>query len=244
MPATDLLGFRADVPDARVLLGNDPAWPLDERVDRHGVVKIRAERPVEPSTLASVARWFGAFGAHGRGDGLGLRTNGADVLEGHPPPAPDQLHQDAVDGEPAAYSIFHARRIPKPLRMTFVDLAAVAADLPELLRSWAGELSQRPGRPLLAAHPRTGKEIVLPPPRRGGTIEGVSPAQAASMIDELWSCIDVSPHRVQLEVRSNDLLIWDGLATAYAHPPLLHADGVRFLVVPLDPQAPLAKGRP
>lgn len=227
------LGLRLQIADADALIAIDPTFPLDEKVDRHGVVLVSAEKPVGPATIAAVAHWFGALGPRGEGP----------VLDVDPPggAAPQRLHQDFPGGQRAAYSVFYAGVLQKPLPMTFVDLRRVCADLKGALRAWVVELQQGPGLPLVASHPRTGDPVLLPPPRRGGALDGVSAVQAASLIEELWAFIDASPHRIELEVRSNDLLVWDGLSVAYANPPLLHAEGARFLVAPADPAMSLAR---
>jgi hypothetical protein len=95
--------------------------------------------------------------------------------------------------------------------MRFVDMRRLAAE--------------DPGSPFAATHPRTEETILLAPQRRPD-----APDEEVA----LWDRVERSPHALQVEMRSGDIIVWDGLAATHMNPvfPRAHDRSIWFLTVP------------
>lgn len=128
-------------------LTDDPAFldDVQEWMDRHFVLHIRAERPLTPSAIEALAHrlgmakgpydgrrgpmkgfeFIGDFSAKGREDDGRART----------PTFIESLHYDTYGRQPEAYAFSHTRLVPDGAPQLFVDMRAVYRDLPADLKS-------------------------------------------------------------------------------------------------------------
>jgi alpha-ketoglutarate-dependent taurine dioxygenase len=164
------------------------------------------------------------------------------------PTVSESLHLDVMDDGLAAYGLLHTRSVPETVVMRFVDLRAVYAGLSASLKAKLAHCSarhfprateQRPNPrgtvlPLVARHPRTAAAVLILPTPRDIRVEGLPKAEGAALLAELWSTVENSPHRFETVLRSNEVWLWDNVATVHDNPAFPRAldRAIWFLNVP------------
>jgi alpha-ketoglutarate-dependent taurine dioxygenase len=204
---------------------------LDERL----VIRIVAQKPIDPAGIAFLTRALGEPALRGGPrmlpdyDFIQDFSAKAKHDDGRPrvPAFIERLHYDVFDNGPAAYGILHTRAVVDTAPMRFVDMRAVYAALPEAIRSmltavtaahFSRDPSMRSMHPLAARHPRTGAAMLLLPNLRDSRLDGLPEVEGRALCAELWRLVEASPARYESVMRSNELYVWDNIATVHDNP--------------------------
>lgn len=152
----------------------------------------------------------------------------------------EALHYDSIGSKLAAFSLLHTRDVPPGKPQLWVDMRALYATLPDDLKAvvdthsalhgWLPKTSEpleaAPAfdpekahrRPLAVRHWRTGDPILLLPKHPMSTIEGLPDDDGRELIAELWRLAHAAPARYAQVMETNDVVIWDNLATTHTNP--------------------------
>ena len=231
---------------------------LKASLGQQPVVSIGLQILPQPAEVAALARHFGeplpyptdrmrtapGFPIIGDFSAAGLPEDGRPRVA----TLNERLHVDVMDAGLAAYGLLHARSVPEAAVMRFVDMRAVYAGLPASLKATLARCSarhyprateQRPKPsgtllPLVALHPSTRASVLILPNARDSRVEGLPEAEGRALIAELWAAVEDSPHRFQSVLRSNEIWLWDNVATVHDNPAFpRHLDRVVwFLNIP------------
>ena len=234
-PDTDAIGTEFQIASGEELVGAEGLSRLAERLRRHVVVRVVSDEPIDPAAISAVAMALGnppsyadagvrAVPGH---DIIGDFSARAKIDDGRPrTPGPiESLHQDfgTIASGFSSHSILHTRDVPPIRPMRWVSAGAVYASLPDDVKDRIGTLraihapgpnrTEGPRRPLVLSHPLTAEPVLHLPMRRDAAIEGVSEAEGDRLIAALWDALETSPARYERVLRSNDLYVWDNIAS-------------------------------
>jgi taurine dioxygenase len=177
------------------------------------------------------------------------------------------MHHDSVGlAEPPLYAIVNTKsHSTHPSLYSWIDMQAVYRDLPDALKQRVNALrvvhpvypdivTARVHRdvkafpaeardageihPLVARHPVNGRPMLLLSVRRDAKIVGMDAAASLALLTELWTIVESSPHRWQSQVKGDEILIWDNLATVHDRPPFSAAEPRKIWFANLAPARP------
>jgi alpha-ketoglutarate-dependent taurine dioxygenase len=204
---------------------------LDERL----VVRVVAQKPIEPEGIAFLTRALGEPALRGGPkmlpdyDFIQDFSVKAKHDDGRPrvPRFIESLHYDVSANGPVAYGILHTRVVVDTAPMRFVDMRAVYAALPDATRSMltgvsaayrSRDPSTRAMQPLAARHPRTGAALLLLPNLRDTRLDGLPEVEGRALCAKLWHMVEASSARYESVMRSNELYLWDNIAAVHDNP--------------------------
>jgi taurine dioxygenase len=253
---TESLGTEWSIGMSDELVSAQGLARLRESLRRHVVVRVIAEDPIDPAAISAIANELG--------DPPAYTSAGTSAVPGHEiigdfstrakfddgrsrtPGATESLHQDfgVMFRGFSSYSILHTRDVPPAAPMRWASAGSAYASLPGDLRERIGTLrcvhssgpdrKEGPRRPLVLAHPETGRPVLHLPLRRDAVIENVAEAESETIMGTLWEAIETSPARYAHGLESNDLYVWDNVASFHDNPAFPRdADRVVwFLTIP------------
>jgi alpha-ketoglutarate-dependent taurine dioxygenase len=213
---------------------------LREVLDQRLVVRIVSGKPVAAAALAAVALSLGEparrggprmipdydfiedFSAEAKHDDGRTRV----------PAFIETLHYDVFANGPAAYGVLHTRSVPAAAPMRFVDMRAVYAALPAATRdklvgttaphyapaAEAGAPYLRSEHPVAARHAGSAVAVLVLSNLRDTPLCGLPDAEGRALSTQLWQAVEASPARYQSVMRSNDVYVWDNIATVHDNP--------------------------
>lgn len=230
--------------DTLATLASDKAAlsELRDMLDVRLIVTISAKEIMDGADIGLVARALG-HAPDGKSamsvkeaPFMGNFSGKAQPDDGRPrTPAPiEQLHNDMMRNGPASYGVYHPRQVPPghDIIMRFVDMRATydalspdlkakidGKTLPHFPRATADD-PKPTGMPyaLTIRQPRTNRAALLLPMSRTARVSDLPEEEGRALTGELWRIVEDSPFRHNVTLRSNDLVIWDNIATAHDNP--------------------------
>jgi alpha-ketoglutarate-dependent taurine dioxygenase len=170
------------------------------------------------------APFMGNFSGKGQPDDARPRT----------PNPIEQLHIDMMRNGPARYGVSHPREVPEgfDILMRFVDMRATYDALPAETKEKidgktvlhfprATQDAPKPdGQPYPFAirQPRTNRAALLLPMSRTARASDLPEDEGRALTSALWQIAENSPYRHDVILRSNQLILWDNLASAHDNP--------------------------
>jgi alpha-ketoglutarate-dependent taurine dioxygenase len=222
----------------------------------HFVVRVTSEEPIDPAAISVIARDLGDPPAY---TGVGVAAvPGHEIIgdftarakpdDGRPRKlAPTEvLHQDVGPHGLSAYSILHARDVPSIRPMRWASMRAAYESLSDDVRfridglraihSSGPDRADGPRRPLVLVHPKTAEPVLHLPLRRDAIVEKVGETEGEALIRTLWDAVEGSSVRYHQVLESNDLYVWDNIATSHDNPtfPRDQDRVIWFLTIPCE----------
>ena len=257
-PDTTAIGTEFPITTWEELVGAEGLSRLAESLLRHIVVRVVSDQPIDPAAISAVAMALGkppsyadagvrAVPGH---EIIGDFSARAKIDDGRPRiPAPiEALHQDfgTIASGFSSHSILHTRDVPPIRPMRWVSAGAAYASLLDDVKDRIGALraihahgpdrTDGPRRPLVLSHPVTGEAVLHLPMRRDAEIEDMSDAEGDLLIAALWDAVEASPARYERVLHSNDLYVWDNIASFHDNPafPRDKDRVIWFLTIPCE----------
>jgi taurine dioxygenase len=255
---TDSMGTELRIESSEELMSTEGKSRLRQSLLRHVVVRVISEDPIDPAAISAIATELG--------DPPSYTSAGVCVVPGHEiigdfsarakfddgrsrsAAAAESLHQDfgVMSTGFSSHSILYTRDVPpvQPMRWVSAEsvYASLAGDVQERICAlrviYASGLdrAEGPRRPLVLAHPETGKPVLHLPLRRDAIVENVPQAESETIMSTLWEAIESSPARYAHVLEPNDLYVWDNVASFHDNPAFPRDKNrvIWFLTIPCE----------
>lgn len=242
----DVLGL-----DLAAVIDRDDVECMNEigsALDRYLVLRFRGQK-LRPQQIERFGRHFGPLlslkrpenPTAGHIDGVEYlkvisNTRGGDGRPlGDGSSAPQEWHTDgAMKPQPATYSHFYARKVPRvPPKTYWMNAYLLYEDLPQALKDEIATLKvihhhysagnelplppslplearlRGPQHPLVRIHPVSKRRILYLPHRSDALVVGMTEAQSAELVGGLREFAARSEHRWSAAMEVDDFVVWD-----------------------------------